>query len=95
VPRPLPVLPPGPWRSSGRVLDYERWTERERWLELDRLIEVWDARERAGWAARQALCRARRLAKGRKSEWFLCIEAAERIRKAMERAADALRDRSP
>jgi hypothetical protein len=31
-------LPPGPWRSLGRYLDYTNWPERDRFLELDRAI---------------------------------------------------------
>lgn len=40
VPQPLPKLPPGPWISRGRVLDYERWPERERFKELDKALSL-------------------------------------------------------
>jgi len=34
----LRELPPGPWRSMGRYLDYTNWSDRCRFLELDRAI---------------------------------------------------------
>src|ERR1051326_816406 len=34
----LPELPPSPWRSIGRRLDYRAWQERDRFLELDAAI---------------------------------------------------------
>ena len=36
----LHPLPPGPWRSLGRHLDYTNWPARERFMELDRKIEA-------------------------------------------------------
>lgn len=37
--RPLKQLPPGPWRSLGRYLDYTHWADRERFRELDLAIQ--------------------------------------------------------
>ena len=37
--RTLKPLPPGPWRSLGRHLDYTNWADRERFLELDNAIQ--------------------------------------------------------
>jgi hypothetical protein len=34
----LPELPPSPWRSLGRRLDYTNWGDRERFAELDAAI---------------------------------------------------------
>jgi hypothetical protein len=34
----LPRLDPGPWISSGRILNYEGWEARDRFVELDRRI---------------------------------------------------------
>lgn len=35
----LHELPPGPWRSLGRYLDYTNWPDRDRFVALDRAIE--------------------------------------------------------
>ncbi len=51
---PLPLLNPGPWISTGRVLNYEFWEERERFKELDRLIAAATKQEREN-RERQAL----------------------------------------
>jgi hypothetical protein len=44
----LPELPPSPWRSLGRRLDYSTWQDRERFMELDAVLlthqELWEAR---------------------------------------------------
>src|SRR5579872_6841280 len=37
--RSLKHVPPGPWRSLGRCLDYTNWPDRDRFLELDRAIQ--------------------------------------------------------
>lgn len=42
-------LPPGPWRSLGRRLDYTNWTDRERFLELDRAIQTSSRLEQMSW----------------------------------------------
>lgn len=34
----LRELPPGPYRSLGRHLDYSRWADRDRFMELDEAI---------------------------------------------------------
>lgn len=44
---PMPILPPGPYRSLGRVLDYTYWDDRDRFLELDALIKQYESREEA------------------------------------------------
>lgn len=38
--RLLNPVPPGPWRSLGRCLDYTNWADRERFIELDRAIQI-------------------------------------------------------
>jgi hypothetical protein len=48
VPRVLPELQPGPWRSSGKIFDYELWDERDRFVELDQLILNPQSRQRRG-----------------------------------------------
>ena len=36
----LRELPPGPFRSLGRVLDYSDWPDRDRFLELDKALSA-------------------------------------------------------
>lgn len=43
--QPMEILPPGPCRSLGRVLDYTSWGDRERFVELDALLARHNDRE--------------------------------------------------